>query len=201
MDRSGLGLGREFYIPVEQSMAWTPDIYSRLHVIAFNDSTEVTVTRIPRSGGEETDIWQGVLNQGEFYRYTCPLNDQSAHAVYHVVASLPVSTSASCYDRQGSDFFPVRSLFHSGTTEDPLPPPASSWKIAGIGTEITLSYTNHPSGFRARVFDASGRTVDNIESAAPSGTLTWGRGFAPGVYFVRDLSGNPGRSRKVLLIK
>lgn len=65
---------------------------------------------------------------------------------------------------------------------------------------ITLRYSNYPSGFRAQVFDAAGRKVDELRSPGPSGSLTWGAGFAPGVYFVHVITGSPATARKVILI-
>jgi hypothetical protein len=68
-----------------------------------------------------------------------------------------------------------------------------------IGHQITLHYSNHPSGFHAEIFDASGRKVDEISAVNQSGSITWGEGVRPGVYFIREVSENPGTHKIILL--
>lgn len=55
---------------------------------------------------------------------------------------------------------------------------------SGIGSAITLSYSGWPEGFRASVFDASGRKVDEIITTDDSGILTWESHQCTGVYFI-----------------
>jgi len=120
IDRDGLGLGKEFYIPLQASVSWTdPLVYSRLHVTAFSDNTDIKVTRIPRDGGDETGIYEGTLDRGEFYRYSCPMDDEDAVAIYHVTTSEGVATMGSCHDRQGSDFLPLWFGIHSAVAAYP----------------------------------------------------------------------------------
>ncbi|MEA3312120.1 MAG: hypothetical protein U9Q76_07880, partial [candidate division WOR-3 bacterium] len=121
IDRDGLGIGKEFYIPLQASVSWAAIglIYSRLHVIAFSDSTDVKVTRIPKFGGNETTIYEGTLDRGEFYRYSCPLDDANAVAIYHVTTSKGVATMGSCLDRQGSDFLPLWFAIHPAVAAYP----------------------------------------------------------------------------------
>ncbi|TKJ43850.1 hypothetical protein CEE36_01660 [candidate division TA06 bacterium B3_TA06] len=121
IDRDGLGLGKEFYIPLQASVSWAAigPVYSRLHVIAFSDNTDIKVTRIPRDGGDETGIYEGTLDRGEFYRYTCPMDDEDAVAIYHVTTSEGVATMGSCLDRQGSDFLPLWFGIHPAVAAYP----------------------------------------------------------------------------------
>jgi hypothetical protein len=209
IDRDGLGLGGEFYIPLQASVSFfNPLIYSRLHVIAFSDSTDFIVTRIPRDGGDETMIYEGTLHRGEFYRYTCPLDDAAAVAIYHVTATEPVATLASCHDRQGSDFMPVVNLPAPGISEEPPVPPATpvtrplNWQVlTPVGQQITLQYKDCPHGFHAEVFDAAGRKVDELKSPAQNGVLTWGEKHSPGVYFIKVESDTSGSAKKVVLMR
>ena len=202
IDREGLGLGIEFFMPIEQSLSG--GYLSRLHVVAFVDSTEVEVDRIPRNGGQETTVWEGVLNKGEYYRYTCPEDDASAHAIYHVTATNKVATVGSCNDRRGSDFFPVVNLPAIGISEEPPVIPLthpSNWQVlTPVGQQITLKYSKSPDGFHAQVFDAAGRKVDELHSSEQSGMIIWGQCYGPGVYFIRP-DDEVGYTQKVVLVK
>ncbi len=199
IDRDGLGLGTDFFIPIEQSVSG--GYTSRLHVIAFLDTTEVTVTRIPRSGGEETTIWEGTLHKGEYYRYTCPEDDASAHAIYHVTSTRNVATVGSCYDRQGSDFYPVANIGTSAISEETEASLPLDWQVLNtVGREIVLKYSNHPEGFHASVFDATGRRVDELHAPEPSRVILWGQGQPTGVYFIVPQASN-FIARKVVLVR
>lgn len=97
------------------------------------------------------------------------------------------------------------SLGYVSLAEEPPVTPVthpSNWQIsASIGPQITLRYTNHPQGFHAFIFDAVGRRVAEIHSAGTSGTITWGDGHKPGVYFIRVESGASRQMQKVVLIR
>ncbi|MBN2378733.1 hypothetical protein JXM67_02890 [candidate division WOR-3 bacterium] len=73
--------------------------------------------------------------------------------------------------------------------------------LSPIEHEIVLRFTDRAEGFSAGVFDASGRKVDEIRSASKSGTLSWGKGFVPGVYFIREISEKSLPAQKVILVK
>lgn len=61
-----------------------------------------------------------------------------------------------------------------------------NWRIiSSVGSNIVLCYTECPQGFRADVFDITGRKVDEIRNSGSSGILSWGETFLPGVYFIR----------------
>jgi hypothetical protein len=78
----------------------------------------------------------------------------------------------------------------------------ANWRvISPVGTRITLRYSHYPQGFHARVFDASGRKVDELHSAHPSGTITWGDNASRGVYFVKDVSDKLAGAKKVVIVK
>jgi hypothetical protein len=72
--------------------------------------------------------------------------------------------------------------------------------ISPVGREIGLRFFNYPNGFHASVFDASGRMVDEIRSTQTQGTIQWGEGRVPGVYFIRAFEGNR-QAQKVILVK
>ncbi len=113
---------------------------------------------------------------------------------------------------QGTELFLCKtdSLGLLGVSEpSPEPPvtpqPSSEMPVthleisSPIGSEITLCFSNCAEGFRAQVFDASGRRIDEIRSPHTQGTIRWGGGRT-GVYFIvaEGLKADP---RKVILVK
>jgi hypothetical protein len=97
-----------------------------------------------------------------------------------------------------------------GTGEKPISASPSSFELlSSIGPTVTLRYSNCASGFRARVFDAAGREVDEVQSSTTSGTIEWGGGhgcygcygcYGPGVYFI-IAEGSKANPKKAILVK
>jgi hypothetical protein len=103
-----------------------------------------------------------------------------------------------------SDLYVIKtdSLGFVNIGEESLPVTyRSNWEVKNpVGSEIILHYADKSQGFHAAVFDASGRQVDELHSQGPSGTIHWGTGFSPGVYFIRVIAGiSP--AKKVVLIR
>ena len=198
VDRGGLGIGTEFYLPLECSGS---EYLSRLNVVAYRDNTDVTVTRIPRNGGTESAVWNGTLNKGEHYQFTARSWNAEDFAIYHVVTTKPSVTMANCYDRNGADFFPTVNYLAVGINEEPVALPPGNWRISSsAGPTVLVQYSDFPHGFQAGIFDASGRKVDEIFSAAPSGSLMWGDNMPSGVYFIKP-SGKEASPRKVIITR
>ncbi|MBD3284706.1 hypothetical protein GF359_00040 [candidate division WOR-3 bacterium] len=199
IDPDGLGLGKEFYLPIEMSYG---ESFSRLHVVAFSDSTDIAITRTPRDGVGINPVWEGTLNKGEYYQYTNG-SDNEDIAVLHLVASKDVITSLSCNDLQGSDFFPGWVRYGQSTISEPnlITPVPVTELITRIGRQVVLKYLHMSDGLHADVFDASGRKVSEIHSPEQSGEIVWGQGYGPGVYFIRIESDIQGLTRKVVLIR
>ncbi|MBD3286562.1 hypothetical protein GF359_08305 [candidate division WOR-3 bacterium] len=106
------------------------------------------------------------------------------------------------YPTQGVLLIKTDSTGDAGIGE-PVTHPVTQpdWQVVStVGSTVNLSYVNHPQGFHAAVFDAAGRKVDEIASTSQSGTITWGEGQMPGVYFIREQSSGPCDTRKVILI-
>lgn len=59
--------------------------------------------------------------------------------------------------------------------------------VRTCGPMFVLRYSNFSTGFQANLFDATGRKVDEINYASPSGTISWGEGEPSGVYFIKLL--------------
>ncbi|TKJ41938.1 hypothetical protein CEE36_07740 [candidate division TA06 bacterium B3_TA06] len=84
--------------------------------------------------------------------------------------------------------------------EEPIVDSRVNWQIISpVGQKIVLRYSDRPDGFCAEIFDAAGRKVDQMHCTAPSGTLIWGEGYTPGVYFIREVY-RPAAIQKVILI-
>ncbi len=94
------------------------------------------------------------------------------------------------------------SLGNVAVTEPVTPTPHPDWEVLNsIGSRITLRYANRPEGFHASVFNAAGQKVDEVSSESASGTITWGKGQAVGVYFIEPFSAKPTQAQKVVLIR
>jgi hypothetical protein len=92
----------------------------------------------------------------------------------------------------------------TGVGEDTYIRPSPYWKlISSVGPQIVLKYSGYPQGSHAcfAVFDATGRKVDEIKSNTSSGIAAWGKCYGPGVYFIREVSGNLSVTRKVILVR
>jgi len=88
-----------------------------------------------------------------------------------------------------------------GIEDEPVVDEAANWQlVSSIGHSIVLEYHDFPQGFHASIFDATGRRVDEIESPAQNGVLTWGENHSPGVYFI-VLGDKEVSVQKVILIE
>lgn len=206
IDRKGSGLGTEYYLPLQMSL-FDPlqhnHVLSRIQVVAYYDNTNVSVSKIPREGEDEKQIWEGIINRGEFYQYLAPLDDTSGDAIYHIAASdtVVVMGSSKGYFRYGSDFFPTLTWKSTIVVSEKPTIQTSRWQlVSSLGSQVVLRYTDYPDGFHAEVFDAVGRKVDEVRHASKSGTVTWGENFNPGVYFIRSILESPIATRKVVIV-
>lgn len=92
------------------------------------------------------------------------------------------------------------SLGYVGVAESPITN-QPDWKVVNpIGSHIILHYTDQPHGFKASIYDACGRKVDEIHAAESSAMITWGECYGPGVYFIVPLEASH-KPRKVLLVE
>lgn len=202
--REGFAFGTEFYLPLP--MTGPGDEFARLQVISYKNNNSVAIKSIPKVGGEETTIWSGVLNNGQYYVFTSGLWDPASHAIYHVIATDTVVTIGSySWETAGysSNFCPVLSwkTAEPGGTEELDRPPLCHLQITtSPAREIAIRYHNWPQGFSVQVFDASGRKVDELYAPTQSGILTWGSNQPPGIYFIVPGNGI-AQALKVILIR
>ncbi|MBN2381213.1 hypothetical protein JXM67_15545, partial [candidate division WOR-3 bacterium] len=183
IDPDGLGLGREFYIPIEVTYSDSP---SRLHVIAFTDDTYVRVTRSLKSNPGEAFLWEGNLDRGDFYRYT----NGGEPTVFHIVADKGVATIGSCKDRQGSDFMPLWFAIHPAVavlpdqfkqTECTVTCPydvtiennGNAWDVINMDTMNTKC-----SEFATELSDFLGQTLPDVDGNGEPDTDTLVQGGA-----------------------
>jgi hypothetical protein len=100
----------------------------------------------------------------------------------------------------GSDLWLIKEDSHEKVGIPVTHPQSSDLKVgSSIGSTVILRYFNFPNGFRASVFDASGRRVEELCSAQTQGSITWGAGERPGVYFV-VAEGSKAKPAKVILV-
>jgi hypothetical protein len=187
IDPNGLGIGTEYFLPLEYTPTWAADYYSRLHVIAYTDNTNVRVSRIPRYGGTETNVWQGTLNRGEYYRYTTGAA-ATEHAIYHVTASEGVGTIANCYDKNGATFLPLWFAIHPAVAATPDQNEVTECLVAvdyevfvenngNVWDVINIHTANSDSAnFSTAVFDELGGTLPDVDNDGSPDTDTLGEG-------------------------
>jgi len=105
----------------------------------------------------------------------------------------------------GGDLFLLKtdSLGLLGITENPIVEADNGWNVPhSIGSYVVLHYQGLPQGFRANVFDVSGRQVDQIRGDGNEGAMTWGINQPPGVYFIQALDNqNQLKTAKVVLVR
>lgn len=109
----------------------------------------------------------------------------------------------SCTPDEGDSLVsrPLSRTFYWTSVEEDIHSPSRFEVTRSIGRDIQISYQNQPGGIRVIVYDASGRRVDELISEAPSGTINWGQGFRPGVYFISVQGANLVTPLKVILLE
>lgn len=84
--------------------------------------------------------------------------------------------------------------------QEPVADVEQDWElVSAIGSEIVLRYEDKPDGFHARVFDASGRLVDEVHSTQTAGSVIWGEAAPDGVYFIQEVSAES--TQKIILLE
>jgi hypothetical protein len=173
------------YIITGYTSEWYDEI-NDLWLIKTDDKGDTLWTRI--YGGENEDAGHCV--------------DQTADGGY-IITGATKSFGAGGYDLW---LIKTDALGDTlGITEEPPVTSAThpfDWRlITSVGQQIVLQYSNMPQGFHAAIFDATGRKIDELHAPLPSGTISWGRSFGPGLYFIRLDSGNIAKTRKFILIE
>lgn len=95
----------------------------------------------------------------------------------------------------------VDTFCYTGIAETPASDKFNMEVTTSQGSQIILRYSGSPQGFRAEVFDASGRKVDELNAVESSGIATWGGCHGPGVYFICVRSERSSIIQKVILIQ
>ncbi len=89
------------------------------------------------------------------------------------------------------------------TEQQPEPHQSSFEVVTAVGSNIVLRFAGASGahGDCVAIFDATGRLVDEIHIPQTGGTITWGEGYGPGVYFIRIEGDASATTHKVILIK
>jgi hypothetical protein len=148
--------------------------------------------------------------QGPF-EYSSPLEGDTANywnggAVYHVTVSANENNLVWAYSRVEPDstvkaYVTISDWNITGIDERSLKEAKGGFEVLkGIGCEAVLRYEGFPAGFRATVFDATGRKVDEISTPNQSGVLFWGPRQNRGIYFIVPQD-SKSRPTKIVLIR
>lgn len=144
-------------------------------------------------------LWTRLFG-GEHSDYGCH-GQQTCDGGYIVIGS------TESFDAGSSDIYLLKtdSIGLLGVSEPPpvtpITPVTHLEMLSPIGPSIIMRYSNCQGGFRAFVYDAGGRRVDEIESPGESGILAWGACYGPGVYFIRVESETSPFTVKVVLVR
>ncbi len=196
-------------------------------LLKFNQAGDTLWTR-NYTGGErfqETTnsdfILTGAIGSSFLYKMVTPLSnvwlfkvDNQGDSLWKLTYSPGIGYSVAETPDKGfiatgmlqvGDLFLLKtdSLGLLGITENPIVKTDNGWNVPhSIGSYIVLHYNNLPQGFRASVFDVSGRKVDQIRGDGIEGAMTWGINQPPGVYFIQALDNqNQLKTAKVVLVR
>ena len=154
------------------------------------------------------------IRRTNLFEYTPPLGEDTINSIINNWPHVQFPAVGVCDDRIVWVYsrFNTDTIFEAfvmitdwdmgiGVVEQPIVEKPPNWEvITSIGPQIVLRYQDSPDGFRASIFDATGRKVDEIESPAQNGVLTWGEKQGPGVYFIVP-QGAQTPPLKVILLK
>ncbi|MEA3312575.1 MAG: hypothetical protein U9Q76_10200, partial [candidate division WOR-3 bacterium] len=102
IDRNGLGIGTEFYIPALGPCS-DSRVDGKIDLFAFYDDTEVRIFKMP---DEIHPVWSGTLDKGGHQRL------MTDWATYKVEATRGVAVIETAGDRAGADFLPLWFAIH-----------------------------------------------------------------------------------------
>ncbi|MCK4232247.1 hypothetical protein KAX21_04790, partial [candidate division WOR-3 bacterium] len=103
IDRNGLGIGTEFYIPTLGPCSFDPTVDGKIDIFAFYDDTEVKIFEMP---DERDPVWSGTLDKGGHRRL------MTDWATYKVEATRGVAVIESTGNLAGADFLPLWFAIH-----------------------------------------------------------------------------------------
>ncbi|MBD3286770.1 hypothetical protein GF359_09150 [candidate division WOR-3 bacterium] len=112
IDRNGLGIGTEFFIPTLGFCSSNPgDPNGQLDIFSFYDNNQVEV----RSTFDNTFVWSGTLNEGDHHRI---MTMTGAHTV---TSTRGVAVIESAGGQAGADFLPLWFAIHPAVATVPTP--------------------------------------------------------------------------------
>lgn len=163
---------------------WNPETEDRdLWLIKTDSSGEILWERI--YGGDEFDCGNHV--------------QQTLDGGYIVVGS------TKSFGTGGGDIYLLKTdSLGLLAVEEPVTPPEIQpifEVVTAVGKQILLRFSpseNRSQGDCVAIFDAAGRMVDEL-LLPQTGSITWGEGFSPGVYFIREAEGST--TQKVILVR
>ncbi|TKJ43624.1 hypothetical protein CEE36_02780 [candidate division TA06 bacterium B3_TA06] len=193
----------------EWDVSWGSEYYDLGYYVALTNDFSCVVTGVwGENGPSEGDlflakrdlwdgwgVWQRIYggDSSEWGNFV----EQTSDEGYIVVGG------TESFGAGGSDIYILKtdSLGYVGVEEESVADRCvTDWDATPIGREIMLMYKDRPEGFHAAVFDESGQKVDELHSTLHSGSVMWGEGHSPGVYFIMPTDGELSK-QKVILIR
>ncbi|TKJ43080.1 hypothetical protein CEE36_04855, partial [candidate division TA06 bacterium B3_TA06] len=201
--------------------------WEKMFSVAFSSDGRFAETHLRRSELHENWWWErpgGIIGeirdkevwrQTNLFEYTLPFEKDTAQGINPVWMAYFVPAVGVCDDRivwvyphsTPDSICEAWAMITDwdmgvGVVEQPIVEKPPNWEvITSIGSQIVLRYQDRPDGFRASIFDASGRKVDEVHATESSGMIIWGRCYGPGVYFIVLKSAGATKAQKVVLIR
>ena len=198
------------------------DSFAYTHIRTYTDYPDATMRTWEHDGGILGYIQDNEpIRWTNLFEYTPPLGADTVNSWFNNWPHTQPPAVACCDDRLVWVYSRLNTdtIFEAfvmitdwdmgvGVVEQPIVEKPADWEvITSIGSQIVLRYQDRPDGFRASIFDASGRKVDEVHATESSGMITWGRCYGcygcygPGVYFIVLKSAGAIKAQKVVLIR
>jgi len=158
-------------------------------------------------GAGKSDLWLIKTDENGNTLWTVTYGGASWDHGYHVRQTSDggyiITGVTRSFGAGGDDLWLIKTEADGDTLAVTEKNPAAvgvDWQVTPIGSQIMLRYSDRPQGFHAAVFNASGQKVDELHSDLHSGSVMWGEGHSPGVYFIMPTDGELSK-QKVILIR
>ncbi|MBN2381113.1 hypothetical protein JXM67_15045 [candidate division WOR-3 bacterium] len=167
IDRNGLGIGTEFFVPCFQSGT----LLAKMDIFSFYDNNQVNIYKWPNL---TNPIWSGVLEEGGYHREETFSGEYKG--IYKVESSRGIAVIESMGHLAGADFLPLWFAIHPSIAAVPAPqfqeteclvPTQYEINIENNGNALDLinitTFNSRAPEFTTVVFDSLGGQMPDAD--------------------------------------